>query len=142
MRFGARASRCARSAHAPRARKNRPPLLLPPGRLQDPACANVADWFQAFAEVHLQESVAGGSRASKKGQRGGAKARGGGGGGGASRGSAAPVAVDGERARRLRELAARFTQATCELQLVGLIKPAKRRRGDYVQRCVHMPAAD
>ena len=30
-------------------------------------------------------------------------------------------------------------QATAELQLVGLIKPAKRRRGDFVQRLVHMP---
>ena len=45
------------------------------------------------------------------------------------------------RQQRQRELAARFTQATAELQLAGLIRPAKKRRGDFVQRLVHMPAA-
>lgn len=48
---------------------------------------------------------------------------------------------DAEKKRR-QELAARFSQATAELQYVGLIKPARRRRGDYVQRVVHMPAAN
>lgn len=48
-------------------------------------------------------------------------------------------AEEAQRARQ-RELAARFSQATAELQLVGFVKPAKRRRGDYVQRVAHMPA--
>lgn len=53
--------------------------------------------------------------------------------------SAAGGDVSGEALQqKRRELAARFSQATAELQYVGLIKPAKRRRGDYVQRTVHM----
>lgn len=31
-------------------------------------------------------------------------------------------------------LQARFTRATAELQLLGLVRPTKRRRGDFVQR--------
>ena len=46
-----------------------------------------------------------------------------------------------EAKRLRRELAARFSHATAELQYIGFIKPSKRRRGDYVQRTVHMPAA-
>ena len=50
-------------------------------------------------------------------------------------------AVAAARAEKDRELAARFSQATAELQFVGLIKPVKKRsRGDAVQRAVHMPA--
>jgi Origin recognition complex winged helix C-terminal len=116
---------------------------------QDPACVNVADWFQAFCEVHAgnaggtvtsvadasPDKEAGGKgkgplAAHAKGKKGKAAA--------AQKGVTAVPSLD---ASKRKELAARFAQATAELQFVGLIKPAKRRRGDYVQRGVHMPAA-
>lgn len=122
--------------------------------LQDPNCVNVADWFQAFRDVHQQQEQqqqvgAGGSsgggaapkrRAAvkqskkRKKQQEEEEAAAAGGSGGAPAG-------DGQLAGRAQqEVVARFMQATAELQLVGLIKPTKRRRGTYVQRLVHMPA--
>lgn len=119
------------------------PPAHPPGPsspalpLQDPACANLADWYEAFATVQAQgpgPAADGGKKPKKaavktaKGAKGKGKAQQGGGteGGGGGGSDAA--------AQQQRELAARFSQATAELQYVGLIKPAKRRRGDYVQR--------
>ena len=53
----------------------------------------------------------------------------------------ATAAAGGAAAQGDAELAARFSQATCELQFVGVVRPAKRRRGgDFVQRAMHMPA--
>lgn len=40
---------------------------------------------------------------------------------------------------KMMECAARFSQAAAELQYMGVIRPATRRRGDFVQRCMHMP---
>ncbi|KAL4437146.1 hypothetical protein ABPG75_004285 [Micractinium tetrahymenae] len=116
---------------------------------QDPDCANLADWYQAFVAVHSgQGQEAGGSGGSTrkkaavktKGSRGRGKkaaaaeaAAEGGGAGGA--GATMP-------AQQARTVAARFSQAAAELQYVGLIKPAKRRRGNYVQRMAHMPALE
>lgn len=67
--------------------------------------------------------------AAEGGEEGGAGASG-------STAAAANAAADSAAAALRRELRARFSQATQELQYVGLIKPAKRRRGDYVQRWV------
>ena len=36
----------------------------------------------------------------------------------------------------MHELAARFTEATNELQLLGLLRPAKKRKGSYAVRLV------
>lgn len=142
------------SAHPPHCQLASTRMLHPPPPLlQDPNCVNVADWYQSFEAVHTQNaSGAGGSSdaqaagpgsgrkkaAVKKAKRKGAAgaqeeqtvAE-----GAAGSGSAAAAS----KARRL-ELAARFSHAAAELQYVGLIKPAKRRRGDFVQRVLHMPA--
>jgi chemotaxis protein histidine kinase CheA len=120
---------------------------------QDPACANLADWYETYAAVYAPAagpSSAGKKRkAAVKGVKGKRKAAadagaGEGGADGASGSGASgsgPAAATDEAAALQRELAARFSQATADLQYVGLIKPAKRRRGDYVQRMVHMPAS-
>jgi hypothetical protein len=98
---------------------------------QDPGCVNVADWLSAFVDVHVKGKGQGKGRGKGKRRRGGSSSAG---------------DEDGEEGvgvgepSRLEELAARFSQATAELQFVGLIKPAKRRRGDCVARLVHMPA--
>lgn len=111
--------------------------------MQDPNCANLADWYQAFAAVHsgqgqgAQEAGSGGSARKK------AAVKTKGGGRGKNAAAAEPAAGAGGAAvaaQQAREVAARFSQATADLQYVGLIKPAKRRRGDYVQRTAHMPA--
>lgn len=126
------------------------PLLVPPvPLLQDPKCVNLADWYQAFAAVHEGAAQPGGSAgpAGKKRKAAVKKAK------KAAKKDASGsrrVATEGEEEqegqgeerRRVRELTARFSQATAELQYVGLIKPARRRRGDYVHRVVHMPAAE
>ena len=36
----------------------------------------------------------------------------------------------------MQELAARFTEATNELQLLGLLRPAKKRRGNFAQKLI------
>ena len=124
---------------------------------QDPNCVNLADWFEAFAAVHeaglnsTDAAAAGTSAAgkrkratvkkSKQQQRKGKAAAGDGAEGSAAGGSGAAEA-EAERKAHAREVAARFSQATAELQYLGLVKPAKKRRGDYVQRLVHMPAAE
>jgi hypothetical protein len=109
----------------------------------DPACANVADWFTAFCAVHAAADAdgggggggGGGAPAAVRGQKRG----------GAARTKRAAAEEEGERdaaaAARARELAARFSQAAAELQFVGLLKPSRKRRGEHVQRVVHMPAA-
>lgn len=104
--------------------------LLP----QDPGCENLVTWFESFAAVHgaPEGAAAGGAQPKKRAAVKTAKRK-----GGAAGGSEAAAAEK----RLRRELAARFSQATAELQYVGLIKPARRRRGDYVQRTVHQPAA-
>ena len=89
---------------------------------QDHSCAHVVEWFSAFMEVHRNASrgETGGRKAAlkKKGQR----------------------AEDGTDKALKRELAARFSQATAELQLVGLIKPhTRKQKSDSIQRLVHMP---
>lgn len=109
----------------------------------------MADWFVAFRDVHQQarEAAAGGDggvafaagpRAKQKPRRRKVKVAAGEGKGGDGREQQRQE--EGEAAWQ-REVAARFMQATSELQFVGLIRPAKRRRrGAYVQRLVHMPA--
>ena len=121
---------------------------------QDPNCVNLADWFEAFAAVHegglagTDAAAAGTSAAGKrkraavkqsKQQRKGKAAAGEAAESGAAGGSGD---AEAERKAQAREVAARFSQATAELQYLGLVKPAKKRRGDYVQRLVHMPAAE
>lgn len=98
---------------------------------QDKSLINLADWYEAFAAVHSASTQAGGKgkkAAVKKGGKGKAAA------------AAGEGAGDEAERKRRRELAARFSQATAELQYIGVIKPAKRRKGDFVQRVVHMPA--
>ena len=115
----------------------------------------MADWFAAFCEVHARDGDAGAlpakkaavkrRRTSRDAAAGAAgedtDAAGPSGAGKGGGGKAGQQASEEEKARR-RELAARFSQATSELQLLGLIKPARRRRGDFVQRLVHMPALE
>ncbi len=117
--------------------------------LQDPSCTNLADWYQAFAAVHggqdqggQDASGSGGSSRKKAAVKG--KGRGKGKASAAAGAAAGAVAGAGAgmSAQQAREVAARFSQAAAELQYVGLIKPAKRRRGDYVQRTAHMPAVE
>ena len=36
----------------------------------------------------------------------------------------------------LQVVAARFSQATAELQLLGLLRPARKRRGEHAQKLV------
>eukprot|EP00887_Chlorella_sp_A99_P005249 scaffold1.g5249.t1 len=122
---------------------------------QDSGCANVADWFHAFREARegQQQGAAGagaagrkrkaavknGKKKGKAGSAADAENADGGAGGGAS----GPLSPGSDAARWDRQVQALFTQATCELQFLGLIKPAKRRRGGtFVQRLVHMPADD
>ncbi len=93
-------------------------------------CATAGEWLAAFADVH-----AGGADGGKK------RARGGGGGAAGAAGVAGGAAGAAEAAARRRELVARFSHAAAELQFVGLLRPARRRRGDAVERVVHMPAA-
>jgi Origin recognition complex winged helix C-terminal len=115
---------------------------------QDPSCANVAEWFSAFKAVHDAKDDkdeggdGGGDDGEEKGQKGTGKGKKNPSG---SKGKKRKVAVDptvaAAKAENDRILAARFSQATAELQFIGLIKPLKKRsRGDAVQRAVHMPA--
>lgn len=120
------------------------PALLP---AQDPACANLADWYEAYAAVYApgpgpastgkkrKAAVKGGKGKGKRKVDAEAEGAEEGGAGASGSGGAAGAPKD-EAAALQRELAARFSQATADLQYVGLIKPAKRRRGDYVQRWV------
>lgn len=142
---------CARSLTS----AQKPTLLLAPQthpaltrtgpccQWQDPNCVNLADWYEAFAAVHAQAAAkapgGSGGKAKKKAAVKQAKKRKGQGEEGEA--GEAAEAADGEERRRQRELAARFSQATAELQYIGFIKPARKRRGDFVQRVVHMPAA-
>lgn len=93
-------------------------------------------WFESFAAVHGSAAPAGDAKKGKKAAVKSAKGKG----KGAAVSGAGAAAAAADKKRR-RELAARFSQATAELQYVGLVKPAKRRRGDFVQRTVHQPAA-
>lgn len=72
----------------------------------------MAEWFERFEEAT--------SRGTLKPKRG--------------RGSKAASAAE------RTEVAARFYQATAELQFLGLIKPSSKRKVEAVHRCVHMPA--
>lgn len=85
---------------------------------QDPACSNVADWFVAFKEVLLAKS--GSEEAKKKKKR---------------------AQDDEDTVAGQEEVLARFSQAVAELQYIGMVRPAKKRRGDHVQRAVHMPSS-
>ena len=109
---------------------------------------NVHDWFQDFIQLHASTPADGAA----------APGGGSGGGAGASRPMAkskgkkrarqphAPRASDGAGVASLPSgkvsrdelwrLQARFERALAELRLVGLIRPAKKRRGEYVQRLV------
>ncbi|KAG7671721.1 hypothetical protein Ndes2526B_g07385 [Nannochloris sp. 'desiccata'] len=120
---------------------------------QDPSCANVAEWFTAFKAVHdAKDGEAdgngnGATEGSKsnngKGKEKKEAAKGNKESAGSKKRKAVPVdaAVAAARAEKDRLLAARFSQATAELQFIGLIKPLRNRsRGDAVQRAVHMPA--
>lgn len=84
----------------------------------EPSFQNVADWFEAFV------SVIGDDQADNTAGKAGKKRK------------AQPA--PSERADRV-DLAARFTAATAELMLLGLVGPATRRRGDYVHRLAHFP---
>jgi len=119
---------------------------------QDPSCANVAEWFTAFKAVHdaaaddeINEKSTS-NNAKRKEQKGAAKGTKGGLGNKKKRKlpeeeEEEDPAVAAARVEKDGLLAARFSQATAELQFVGLIKPLKNRsRGDAVQRAVHMPA--
>jgi len=112
---------------------------------QDPSCANVAEWFTAFKAVHdAQDGDANVEKTNNtrgKEQKGAAKGMKAGPGNKKKRKVSVDPAVAAAKAEKNRLLAARFSQATAELQFVGLIKPQKNRsRGDAVQRAVHMPA--
>ena len=109
---------------------------------------NVHDWFQDFIQLHASTPADGAA----------APGGGSGGGAGASRPMAkskgkkrarqphAPRASDGAddaslpsgkvSRDELWRRQARFERALAELRLVGLIRPAKKRRGEYVQRLV------
>jgi len=113
---------------------------------QDSAYGNVADWFTAFKDVHdAADGIAGGSgeggkegkgktTAKEKDKFNQAKGK------GKGSGSNGASNMGQSDSKRVQELAARFSQAAAELQFVGLLRQAKRRRGEHVQRAVHMPA--
>ncbi|DBA90133.1 TPA: hypothetical protein ACH3X1_003444 [Trebouxia sp. C0004] len=46
------------------------------------------------------------------------------------------AAAAGAAGKSLEELAVRFSQATKELQVLGLLRPARKRRGDFAQKLV------
>lgn len=92
------------------------PSLLKLCSVQDPNCQNVAEWFEGFAAAG---GLSGRGKSVKK--RGEPKS-------------------DSSDTIQSSEVAARFSQATAELQFLGLIRPATRRKAEMVQRCVHMPA--
>lgn len=120
---------------------------------QDPDCANVADWFQSFAAVHnrkieevqkknlknkgkekqqQQQQKAGGRKGKKTEEENGN-----------GNGREDDDEEEDEDVKEQEKiLAARFSQAAAELQLVGLIKPVTKRRGDFVVRTVHMPSLE
>jgi hypothetical protein len=140
---------------------------------QDPDCANVADWFQSFAAVHSRrieevqrknlknegkekqqqqqqqqkkkkEKKAGERREEKKETEEKGEGIGDGNGGGEDGHGDGDGDEDAEDVKEQEKiLAARFSQAAAELQLVGLIKPLqKKKKGDFVVRTVHMPSLE
>ena len=112
---------------------------------QDPDCANVAEWFTTFKGIHDEADKADGAgheeegKKKKKGKPGRKKKDNR---GNVEEGGAAPDVDISTNNNKNQELAARFSQATSELQFMGLIKPAKRhaRGGEGVVRTMHMPA--
>ncbi|KAK9806953.1 hypothetical protein WJX72_008557 [[Myrmecia] bisecta] len=118
---------------------------------------NVADWFASFCTVYGQRAAgderdAGrktpaksrrGPRGSKKVMQdadepekespGTSKGRKRGKHGAAAAASATGAAPDPEL---MEQLAARFSQASAEMQVLGLLRPARKRRGDFAQKVV------
>jgi hypothetical protein len=88
---------------------------------------SVHDWFQAFLRLHVGASADGEVAAEPPAARAGDKRRRGGG------RSVGGVRIDEER---LWQLQARFTSASQELQYMGFLRAAKRKRGLFVQRLV------
>ena len=123
--------------------------------------ANVHEWFRAFCEMHASGSGGPEARAkatakargagNAKGRRARAELDERGGGARASEEEDAapetnglPNAEDDEtkngketfslEKRRLWELQARFTRAAAELEFLGVARPVKRRKVEYMQR--------
>ena len=88
---------------------------------------NVHDWFQDFVALHTQPSGGPGAQAGRKRPRA-ERDR--------DKGGAAEKATAAVAKERLWALQARFTRALAELQTLGFIRPAKRKRGEHVQRLV------
>ena len=117
------------------------------GLLQDLGdAANVHEWFRRFCELHEGGAVEAGERRRGKGGKR-ARGEGGAGGGGASdekaektRGEAEAGTGTGAKGtfglekNRLWELQARFTRAVAELEFLGVARPVKRRKVEYMQR--------
>ena len=114
--------------------------------LQDAGdAANAHEWFRAFCELHAPETKAGASTRRARGSAG-QDARG----ADAEAAAAAPSDDDepGETGarrengketfslakRKLWELQARFTRAAAELEFLGVARPVKRRKVEYMQR--------
>lgn len=108
--------------------------------LQDAGdAANVHEWFRAFCELHAPARAKGGND-DTRGARGGTKTR-----GMAPApdddddGDAAAAAQTGKETFsldkcKLWELQARFTRAAAELEFLGVARPVKRRKVEYMQR--------
>jgi origin recognition complex subunit 3 len=79
---------------------------------------NVHDWFQDFVALHVDADKPPGATSRKR------------------KGAAAEKASNAVAKERLWALQARFTRALAELQTLGFIRPAKRKRGEHVQRLV------
>jgi len=116
---------------------------------------NVAEWFTAFSHAVLPRSAArsagdkGSTAAGKQGKRKRKPAglapddSGSQGGGSPASNPGSPAAQQGHTSLLPRhdkelmlQLAARFTQATSELQHLGYIKPARRQRQEVAERLV------
>jgi origin recognition complex subunit 3 len=106
----------------------------------------VHEWFRRFCELHEGGAVEAGERRRGKGGKR-ARGEGGAGGGGASdekaektRGEAEAGTGTGAKGtfglekNRLWELQARFTRAVAELEFLGVARPVKRRKVEYMQR--------
>ena len=105
--------------------------------LQDAGdAANVHEWFRNFCELHAPAKGSGDSTGGRKGKK--------------SR--MVPEVVEAEEnpdddedqpkgketfsleKRKLWELQARFTRAAAELEFLGVARPVKRRKVEYMQR--------
>ena len=90
---------------------------------------NVHDWFQAFIRLHLTaaDKPASGAAAGKGKKR----AR-----GGATTADEEDLPSSRVSRQRLWELQARFERALVELRHMSFIRPARKKRGEHMQRLV------